>query len=102
MARRPPSVSGRAFTAEEASADAPVAVISETTARALWPRESAIGQRLQLVSNAQTSGRLNIGDSELTVVGVSRDHAADVMNSGPAWLTVDLPIPRNIAGAGLI
>ncbi len=41
-------VRGRAFTAEEADQNAPVVVVSEATARLLWPNLDPIGQTLEI------------------------------------------------------
>jgi predicted permease len=41
-------VSGRSFTEAERSAGAGIAVVSETTARRLWPDRNAVGQVLEL------------------------------------------------------
>lgn len=61
---------GREFTAQEASAEAPVAVISETLARRLWPDGSAVGRRVRGVE--QTAGGPNAGPWR-TVVGIAGD-----------------------------
>jgi len=42
-----PVVRGRTFTAAEARSDAPVLVITESTARRLWPGQDAIGKTLR-------------------------------------------------------
>jgi len=42
-------VRGRAFTKQEADEAAPVALVSEATARTLWPGRDPLGQTLQLV-----------------------------------------------------
>jgi predicted permease len=42
-----PMVRGRAFTEAETQSDAPVLVITESTARRLWPRQDAIGKTLR-------------------------------------------------------
>lgn len=61
---------GREFTVQEASAEAPVAVISETLAGRLWPGASAVGRRLRGVE--QTAGGSNPGPWR-TVVGIAGD-----------------------------
>ena len=43
-----PLVRGRAFTAEEENAHTPVLIVSESTARSLWPGESALGKLLRI------------------------------------------------------
>ena len=57
-----PIVRGRAFTAAEARSEAAVLVISESTARQLWPGQEAIGKTL-----SQGKGK------EYQVVGVVKD-----------------------------
>ena len=61
---------GREFTAQEASAEAPVAVISEALSRRLWPDGSALGRRVRGVE--QTAGGPNSGPWR-TVVGIAGD-----------------------------
>ncbi len=60
-------VRGRSFTREEAKQEAHVAVVSESTARRLWPREDPLGQRLDL----DLKDRNKFTDFE--VIGVARD-----------------------------
>jgi putative ABC transport system permease protein len=61
---------GRAFTSRDASAAEPVAVISETLAKRLWPQENAVGRRVRGV--APTPDGLRPGVWR-TVVGVAAD-----------------------------
>ena len=61
---------GREFTAEEASADAPVAVISETLATRLWPSGDVLGRSVRDIE--RTQGGSTAGPWR-TVVGVAGD-----------------------------
>jgi predicted permease len=72
-------VRGRGFTADEESASAAVAIVSEAVALQLWPGSDAVGQALRLESDATTDPR-EPGDPpsvtrSFTVVGVARDVA---------------------------
>ena len=58
-------VHGRAFTEAEVQSDAPVLVVTESTARALWPGQDAIGKTLRDGSK-----------KECQVVGVVKDSQA--------------------------
>jgi predicted permease len=70
---------GRAFTAAEAAAESPVTIVSEATARTLWPGTSAIGKILE------------VGDPEkpdaaprpVVVVGVAADVVSGLLVIGP-------------------
>jgi predicted permease len=72
-------VRGRGFTQEERTGNAAVAVVSESTARRLWPDGDAVGQILQLDSDQNSTSRRVEGPQLLsrtfTVVGVTRDVA---------------------------
>jgi len=68
---------GRAFTAAERTPNLSVAIVSETTARALWPNADAIGQVMRLDPD-RTSGTRRADEPTLeartfTVVGMVRD-----------------------------
>jgi predicted permease len=60
-------VRGRSFTAQEARTNAPVAVISESTARRFWPDSDPIGKRLEL--DMDFRGKL----ATFQVIGVVQD-----------------------------
>jgi predicted permease len=70
---RIPLVRGRTFTADEASGSAHAVVVTESTARRLWPGEDPVGRTIVM------------GETPLTVVGVARDtqisNVADVASS---------------------
>jgi predicted permease len=60
-----PMVRGRSFTKEETQSDAGVLVVTESTARRLWPGRDALGETLH-----------NFDKKECQVVGVVRDSQA--------------------------
>jgi hypothetical protein len=66
-----PVLAGRAFTEEESRTGAPVAVVSQATARAFWPGESPIGKTLRGVDPREWDTLPIRGD--LRVVGVTAD-----------------------------
>ena len=70
-------VRGRTFMSDERSPDLPVAVVSETTARALWPAGDAIGQLLRLDrdrgSDSEGADQQPFESRSFTVIGVVRD-----------------------------
>ena len=68
-----PLVLGRAFTAEEVNAHTPVLIVSESTARSLWPGENALGKLLRVEQPMRDGGAKNIFSSA-QVVGVVRDN----------------------------
>jgi predicted permease len=68
-----PLIQGRGFTLEEANAKAPVVIVSETTARNLWPNDNPLGKTLRM------DRRLRDGSAEAIfpaaqVIGVARDN----------------------------
>jgi len=94
-------VQGRTFMPAERTPDLPVAVVSETTARSLWPNASAIGQTVRLSTDAKSGERRTeerpFESRTFTVVGVVRDV--------PGFRMVPLPdafvyIPTNATAAG--
>jgi predicted permease len=62
---------GRAFTAQEVSANAQVVVISEATARRFWPNENAIGKRIgiRVAASQQEANIMPLFE----VIGVAKD-----------------------------
>ena len=74
-----PVVRGRSFTAAERDGGHPVAIVSESTARGLWPNRSGVGETLRLEqdpgSGSIPKDELPVPPRVVTVVGVSRDVA---------------------------
>jgi hypothetical protein len=62
-----PLLAGRNFTTEEIDSEAPVAVVSETTAKRLWPGRSPLGRRIGAEARWV---RQQSGHSGFTVIGV--------------------------------
>jgi predicted permease len=90
-------IRGRDFSADEARARAPVAIVSEATARALWPGRDPVGEKLVLSAATLESVRLSRYHSA-TIVGV-------VPNVRAGWigLPTDIPVvyyPQPVDAAG--
>ena len=72
-------VRGRAFTPAERTSNLPIAVVSETTARTMWPNADAVGQVIRLDPDArsETKGAHQppFESRTFTVAGVVRDVA---------------------------
>lgn len=77
-----PIVAGRGFTGEEVKARAPLIVVSESTARNLWPGESALGKLLRLEEPLRNGGTDLIVSSG-QVVGVARDNQINRVGQTP-------------------
>lgn len=60
---------GRGFTAADRPEAEPIAIISESLARRLWPHQSALGQRIRPAEQADR----NVRSVWRTIVGVARD-----------------------------
>jgi predicted permease len=95
---------GRHFTPDERNPELPLAVVSESAARTLWPAGDAIGQVMRLERDpnvAVTTGEPPLHSRTLTVIGVVRDVAGFRMNP---FSTVVVYLPGNaaMAGTGLI
>jgi putative ABC transport system permease protein len=61
-----PVIRGRGFNLQDTATSPPVAVINETMARKFWPKEDAIGKRLQFYYDKNR-------ERWLSIVGVVRD-----------------------------
>jgi predicted permease len=71
-----PFVRGRAFTMEEARSAAPVAVISEGTAKRFWPGEDPIGKTFEVTTPEYSSGGRELfaaGSQTVQVIGIAKD-----------------------------
>jgi predicted permease len=79
-----PILEGRNFTADEARSGAPVAIISQLTARRLWPKGDALGSELVIGHDARTNwGEPLPQYSAARVVGVTRDIISCTIPYGP-------------------
>ncbi len=68
-----PLVLGRGFTADEVKAHTSVLIVSESTARNLWPGESALGKLLRLERGLR-DGNTEMIVPSAQVIGVARDN----------------------------
>jgi predicted permease len=97
-----PIVRGRSFTPTEREDDA-VVIVSETTARTLWPDRDAVGQAFRLGPDpdSQRSGD-PLPSRMVTVVGISRDvrgfRFTDVKDAG-VFIPTGLDAPKSVAMA---
>jgi len=105
-----PVLRGRGFTQSERSADAPVAVVSETAARQLWPDGGALGQVLHVeiapqsdtrrpgTDSAKTAGAVPFLPSRtVTVVGIVRDVQGFRLAE---WPLAGVYLPTGLESAG--
>ena len=73
---------GRAFTALEADEGAPVVLVSEATARTLWPGLDPIGQTLDLVPPRARRAERRPTHTSVRVIGVTKDVVSGSLISG--------------------
>lgn len=88
-----PLRSGRDFVEEDAHASESVAVVSETLARALWPRTDAVGRQVRIVEQTPAGPRRG---APRVVIGV----AADVRQAYADSETSDLYVPLSASERG--
>jgi predicted permease len=67
-----PLVQGRGFTADEAQANAPVVIVSESAARNLWPNENPLGKTFRVERQLRTGSDIVFPSAQ--VIGVARDN----------------------------
>ena len=96
-----PIVAGRSFTAEEALGHAPVAIVSEATARRMWPDRSPIGERLVQGPTAPPYGRTTAYRSA-RVIGVSGNAVPGLIPKGLTLPTVYYPQPLDESFSNLV
>jgi len=71
-----PFVRGRAFTAAEARTGAPLAVISEATAKRVWPGEDPIGKTFEVTTQEYSAGGRELlltASRTVQVIGIAKD-----------------------------
>ncbi len=82
-----PIVRGRNFTAAESRSEAPVTIISQTTAQRLWPNQDAVGRSLSIAPHRA-----------VTVVGIARDEISRWINGGSDTSLVYFPSNQHVSG----
>ncbi|MGH9838197.1 MAG: ADOP family duplicated permease [Blastocatellia bacterium] len=96
---------GRGFTEQEAQANAPVVLISESTARHFWPNENPIGKHIGIgAAQQQSDATLNFPPYE--IIGLTNDTRQGwVWQRDETFLYIPLPTAQasaNISGEYLI
>jgi putative ABC transport system permease protein len=82
-----PLLSGRSFTDSDLSG-APVAIVTDETARRFWPNQSAVGKHVRLLTD----------DAWCTIVGVIPNvRAYDLQRNAPEWIDGTVYMPYNSA-----
>jgi predicted permease len=97
-----PLVLGRAFTADEVKGRTPVLIVSESTARTLWPGENALGKLLRIEQPVR-DGDAELVFSSAQIVGVTRDN--QIYRSGdtpPLIVYVPGAVPGQLDTAVLV
>jgi hypothetical protein len=87
---------GRGFTPDERSAASGVVVVSEKTARELWPGAEALGQVLRIKVDLPSPAILKsqtAGPGAYTVVGVARDIGMRLHIVGKSFASPDVYLP---------
>ena len=101
-----PIVRGRSFTAAERDGEHPVVIVSESTARELWPNGSGVGETFRLEQDLGSGTRPKdeppMPARLVTVVGVSRDVAGfrfnDIKDAG-IFLPTSVNAPKTFIAA---
>jgi predicted permease len=91
-----PLVAGRTFTQQEIDQQPPLAVISEATAKRLWPRQDALGRR---IAPAATWLQGAVGYESFTVIGVVRTVRSTYLSKEDEGYVY---IPRRLHDAGVL
>ena len=97
-----PIVRGRAFTANEASSAAAVAIVSDATARAFWPGRDPIGQTIRIERAEGRPVEDIAGYTEVTVVGTVPDAVSGLMVDGKDTNHMYLPVHARHAQASAL
>ena len=76
-------IAGRNFTDQESQAGGPAVIVSEATARRLWPNRNPLGESMRIVRDgAQNQGEQQPNYRTVTVVGVAHDTVSGYVGDG--------------------
>jgi hypothetical protein len=101
---RIPLVAGRDFNAADGAAAPPVVIVTESTARRLWPEQNPVGQYVWWQTGRRLPGGPGLPDASgsgsspakrLLVVGVARDLKNDRSRGDSPLLTVYGPLQQH-------
>ncbi|HUK30018.1 MAG TPA: ADOP family duplicated permease [Candidatus Acidoferrum sp.] len=95
-----PILRGRNFTEGEATARLPLAIVSETAAERLWPKQDAIGKSLRIAMDQSSGARLASFQTVL-VIGVAGDEISRWITNGEDKSLVYLPANLRTATTAL-
>jgi predicted permease len=96
-----PIVRGRAFTADEERQAAPVAIVSEAAARALWPTADPIGQFVEQSAEPPRQSRLARVRSA-RVIGISRNTVSGWIGTGLERPVIYYPTRADSGGTKIL
>jgi len=92
---REPLVAGRTFTEAESTAEAPVAIVSESTAHRLWPGRTAVGESISIavvqVHDPHFERAPRFGSAR--VIGVAQDSSGGVFST---WDGATIYFPTSV------
>ncbi|HEV2491618.1 MAG TPA: ABC transporter permease [Terriglobia bacterium] len=87
-----PIIEGRTFTADEARSRANVTVVSQATARKLWPGQDPIGKHVTLDARDQYHDELFPAGQSFEVIGVTPDLRSAWLNElDPGYFYIPMP-----------
>src|SRR5262245_17753533 len=85
-----PLTQGRGFTPEEARSNAAVVIVSESTARRIWPNENPVGKIIR-AERRMRDGNIRIELPAAQVIGVARDSQTAGVGAPPPPLKFYAP-----------
>ncbi len=92
---------GRSFSDTESEAEAPVAIVSESAARLLWPGQEAIGQSVTIPAPEQKPDPAFVrlpAFASAAIVGVVADTVTGLLDSNTSKACIYFPTHAGIAG----
>jgi hypothetical protein len=95
---RIPILRGRNFSMEEGASAAAVVIVSEATAKRLWPGQDPLGQSLRIDRDPRLAGRRVPAYASLRVIGIARDAINGFVGDGIDPTCLYFPTSAHAAG----
>jgi predicted permease len=86
-----PILRGRNFGKPETDSEAPVAIVSEATARHLWPNQDALGQTMDIGKLKRGAGMDQPDIGRAVVIGIAKDVVSGLVFEGPEPTMIYFP-----------